>query len=114
MQDIIGSAMFKKKTLSLLTYLTGFLYTQLKCLWNSATHSILRSIHTQQNLAPSPILGPILFCLRVHGPFSFRLWDPFALKLYSLLQNNIGTNTEDKLNFITCEQIFMFFFLHQI
>ena len=32
--------------------------------------------------------------------------DPFAPKFYSSMQNNIGTNTCDGLNFVTCEQTF--------
>ena len=36
--------------------------------------------------------------------------DPFALKLYSRIQNNIGPNISDGLNFITREQS-MFYWL---
>ena len=30
--------------------------------------------------------------------------NPFALKFYSLIQNNIGGNIDDGLNSVTCEQ----------
>ena len=30
--------------------------------------------------------------------------DPFALKFYSPIQNNIGPNFGDGLDFVTCEQ----------
>ena len=32
--------------------------------------------------------------------------DPFTPKFYSLVQNNIGSNFDDGLNFVTCEHSF--------
>ena len=62
---------------------------------------------------PSPILAPILFCIRIHRHSEFLsvcrgLWltDLFALKFYSRTQNYISPSIGVGLNFVTCEQIF--------
>ena len=60
----------------------------------------------------SPIFEPILFCLRVCRLNSLILsvnwsaWvaDPLRPKLCSLIQNNIGSNIGDGLNFVACER----------
>ena len=38
-----------------------------------------------------------------------RVIDPFVLKFISPIQNNIGPNFCDGLNFVTCEQAFKAF-----
>ena len=59
---------------------------------------------------PKYSLSPMLFCIRVHTDTpNFCLlvkWmtDPFALKFYSLVKNNIGPNIGNGLNFVTCDR----------
>ena len=47
----------------------------------------------------SPLFGPFV---------KLNKWkmDPFVPKLYPLIQNNIGSNFGDGLNFVTCEHSF--------
>ena len=62
----------------------------------------------------SDIQTVIILCRLVYRQYYFlsiyqAMWvtDPFAPKLYSLIQNNIDPNIIDGLNFVACEQTLM-------
>ena len=47
-------------------------------------------------------------CTATNGMFTLETISvPFALKFFSLIQNNIGTNFSGRLNFVTREHVFI-------
>ena len=73
------------------------------CLYST----VIMSVHTSRSSAQYSLnkFGQ-LFGLFIR---LIRLWTHFLLKFCSLIQNNIGLNYGDGLNFVTCEHFFIHF-----
>ena len=105
-----------KSSIKLFCFVTEFKHNVYICNYDTQVITVRESLHVTKF---SPLFSPIkkngLHGNKLGGGWGFRLkqfwsiywadWvtDIFVPKFYSLIQNNIGPNLSDRLNFVTCE-----------